>query len=227
RPQPGNGGRCRSSGRCAGDDFHRRLLKEQRTDEQRRFHSLAGNHQQGKEEDAGERSRSGFPRRGGQTAFDVALDPARGQPHVDRQRRDEDGGGDFEDTLPERMIGGALKEQRGANTDENRKTDAPVDGRHELVASALAQIRKADRHDQKRFEPLAERDHKRLEHESNQDKMRSNLRMTGSVYFAISDRSSRQWGLWSRNATFCQPSWKSSSVDARDVKAEIGTSPPG
>src|SRR5204862_259375 len=53
------------------------------------------------------------------------------------------------------------------------------DGGHQLVAAALAQIRKADGDNQERLESFAERDDKRLEHPCNPIKMRSDLRMTG------------------------------------------------
>ena len=68
------------------------------------------------------------------------------------------------------MVGSALKEQGGTDTDEDRQGDAPVDGGNQLVAAALAQIRKADGDNQKRLESFAEGDDKRLKHACNPPK---------------------------------------------------------
>ena len=48
----------------------------------------------------------------------------------------------------------------------NRRGDAPMHRRQQLAPPGLLQIGKADRHDEKGFEPFAEGDHERLEHVS-------------------------------------------------------------
>ena len=64
------------------------------------------------------------------------------------------------------------------------RRDAPVHGRHELVAAALPQVREADGDDEEGLEPFPKRDDEGLEHgESTVLRSETQSQNLGPVYF--------------------------------------------
>ena len=178
-------------------------LEEQRVHQHRRLHALARDHQQREDEDAPERA----PRRPGrdeavELAFDVLLHVPPGAPHVDRQRRHEEGGDDAEDAFPERLVARLGEQQPGADAQRDRRGDAPVNRRNQRPAAGLPQVGEADGDDQKRLEPFPERDDECLEHGCNPRRIVSIVsREVRPVKSAI--RVAR--GRACRNATYVRP----------------------
>ena len=99
-----------------------------------------------------------------QLAFDFALDAPRGAPHVHGQRGHRDGRDERQNAFPQRLVGGAGKEPAGDDAEDHRNGDAPLHGRHQMPAAALAQIREADGDDEEGLEAFAKRDDECLQH---------------------------------------------------------------
>jgi hypothetical protein len=74
---------------------------------------------------------------------------------------------DRQHAFPEGMVGGALKEERRPDADQDRQRNPPAHGRDELMPAALSEIGKADGHDEEGLEPFPESDDECLKHEPN------------------------------------------------------------
>jgi hypothetical protein len=77
------------------------------------------------------------------------------------KRGDKHRSGQGKDALPQRLVTGTAEEHCRADADQNRQPDAPMNRRHEPIASGLAQIGQRDRNDEEGFEPLAKGDGER------------------------------------------------------------------
>ncbi len=162
RPQPGDsrGGEAADGG--ANDEI-RRLV--QLHEQQRRFHAFPADHQQREEKHAGERRDSGLHRRCLQPSLDVAFHAAAGAPHVDGHPAHRHGGDERERTVEPFLIQRVEQQVAAERAHGDGDADAPVHCGGERRTTRLAEVRQADRDDQKSFETLAKRDDKRLEHD--------------------------------------------------------------
>ena len=151
-------------------------LEEQRVHQQRRFHALAGHHQQREPEDAQERPAPDAGRGRLEAGLDVPLHPLAGAPHVHRQRGDENPRDQREQPFPQRLVTGAREENSRQDAQRHRRRNPPVDGGNERTPAALLQIGEADRDNQEGLETFAEGYDKCLEHGESPSKLRSSLK---------------------------------------------------
>ena len=93
-----------------------------------------------------------------QPAFDIALHPASGTPHVDDHPGHRGGGDDGERPVEQFLIGRIEQRVAAEQAGANRSGDPPVDGGDQAGATGLAQVGQADGDDEERFEPFPEGD---------------------------------------------------------------------
>ena len=187
RPEPGKGGGAEDAGERADRQMHGLAQLHQ---QQRGFHSLAADHQQREEEYAEERAAARSCARLPQMPFNVAFHAASGTPHMDDHPEDGHGRDDGERTVEPFLVGGMEKQPAAEGAHAERNGNAPVHRGSQLSAARLTEVGKADGDDEEGLEPFAKSDDERLKHVQLETETQS--QDVGSVYRAISDRSSRQ-----------------------------------
>jgi hypothetical protein len=100
-------------------------------------------------------------------------------PHVHRQRGHQQRRDDRQDSFPQRLVPGLGQQQTGANAEQDRRPDPPVDGGNQLASPRFPEVSKADGDDEEGFDPFPQRDHEGLEHSALKS------------YDPMSDQSSR------------------------------------